>query len=58
MFFLSGLAKLAVIAGAFFVISRLAGSGVVYFIQGLATAYLGLAGSGIRRGFTNPPHGT
>ena len=58
MFFLTGLAKLAVIAGMFFIISRLAGSGVVFFIQGLATAYLGIAGSGIRRHPKNPPHGT
>jgi len=58
MFFLSGLAKLAVIAGMFFIISHLARSGVPYFIQGLATAYLGIAASGIRRHSKSRPHGT
>jgi hypothetical protein len=58
MFFLSGLAKLAVIAGMFFIVSRLAGGAALYFIQGLATAYLGMTGSGIRRLFKSGPHGT
>jgi hypothetical protein len=58
MFFLSGLAKLAVIAAAFFFIALWEESGVVYFIQGLATAYLGLAGPGLRRLLGSHHHGT
>jgi hypothetical protein len=58
MFFLSGLAKLLVIAGAFFGAGRLAENGSVFFIQGLAMIYLGIAGAGIRQLFKNLSHGT
>ena len=58
MFFLSGLAKLLVVAGVFFVVSRLAGNGAVFFLQGLAMIYLGIAGAGLRRSFNSSRHGT
>jgi hypothetical protein len=58
MFFLTSLAKLLVIAGAFFIVSRLAREGVVFFIQGLTTLYLCMAGSGIRQLFKKGSHGT
>jgi hypothetical protein len=58
MFFLSGLAKLLVIAGVFFVVSRLAGNGAIFFIQGLAMIYLGIAGAGIRQSLQSRGHGT
>jgi hypothetical protein len=58
MFFLTSLAKLLVIAGAFFVAGRLAENGIVFFIQGLTMIYLGIAGAGFRRLFRNMFHGT
>jgi hypothetical protein len=58
MFFLTGLAKLLTIAGMFFIASRLAGKGAIFFIQGLAMIYLGFAGSGIRQLFEKNSHGT
>lgn len=48
-FFLTGLAKLLVIAGIFFAISRLAGRSVIFFIQGLVMVYAGIASAGLRR---------
>jgi len=58
MFFLLSLAKLLVIAGAFFIIHRLAPKGIVFFIQGLAMIYIGIAGAGIRRMLNDMFHGT
>ena len=58
MFFLTSLAKLLIIAGAFFVAGRLAENGIVFFIQGLATVYLGIAGAGIQQLFKSGFHGT
>ncbi len=58
MFFLTSLAKLLVIAGAFFAAGRLAPNGILFFIQGLAMIYLGIAGAGVRQLFKNPFHGT
>jgi hypothetical protein len=58
MFFLSGLAKLLVIAGVFFAASRLAGNGAVFFLQGLAMIYLGIASAGLRRSLQQRRHGT
>ncbi len=58
MFFLMSLAKLLVIAGAFFVAGRLAENGIVFFIQGLSMIYLGIAGAGFRQLFRSMFHGT
>ncbi|MFH2107704.1 MAG: hypothetical protein ABII93_03465 [Chrysiogenia bacterium] len=58
MFFLTGLAKLFVITGTFFIIHRLANNGIVFFIQGLAMIYLGIVGAGIQRLCKNLFHGT
>jgi hypothetical protein len=58
MFFLTGLAKLLVIAGIFFVVSRLAGKSVVFFIQGLVMVYAGIASAGLRRMPRRGRHGT
>jgi len=58
MFFLSGLAKLLVVAGAFYAASRLAGKGAVFFFQGLAMIYLGIAGAGLQRSLSHRRHGT
>ncbi|MBU4405203.1 MAG: hypothetical protein L6428_04350 [Candidatus Aminicenantes bacterium] len=58
MFFLTSLAKLLVIAGTFFIVSRLAKYGIIFFIQGLAMIYLGIVGVGIQRLCKNLFHGT
>ena len=58
MFFLSGLVKLLVIVGTFYLISVLAQNGIIYFIQGLVMIYLGIAGAGVQRLFRNLFHGT
>jgi hypothetical protein len=58
MFFLTGLTKLLVIAGTFFIVSRLAQNSIVFFIQGLMMIYLGIAGAGVRQLFKNLFHGT
>jgi hypothetical protein len=58
MFFLSGLAKLMVVAGVFFIASRLAGNGAIFFLQGLTMIYLGIASAGLRRSPDNRRHGT
>lgn len=58
MFFLASLAKLLVIAGTFFTVSSLAKNSIVFFIQGLAMIYLGIAGAGVRQLFKNLFHGT
>jgi hypothetical protein len=58
MFFLSGLAKLLVVAGVFFIVSRLPGNGVLFLIQGLSMIYLGIAGAGMCRSRNHRRHGT
>jgi len=58
MLFLTNLAKLLVIAGTFFIVSRLAKNGIFFFIQGLAMIYLGIAGAGVQQLFKNLFHGT
>jgi hypothetical protein len=58
MFFLSGLAKLLVVAGVFIIASRLAGNGAFFFLQGLVMIYLGIAGTGLRRSLNSRRHGT
>ncbi len=58
MFFLTGLAKLLVIAAVFFAASRLGGLGVVFFIQGLIMIYLGALGAGLRQTARGHRHGT
>jgi len=58
MFFLTSLAKLLVITGTFFIVSRLAIHGIIYFIQGLVMIYLGIVGVGIQRLCKNLFHGT
>lgn len=58
MFFLTSLAKLLVIAGTFFIVSRLAKYGIIFFIQGLTMIYLGIVGVGIQRLCKNLFHGT
>jgi hypothetical protein len=58
MFFLTGLAKLLVIAAIFFAFSRLAGRSVVFFIQGLVMVYAGIASSGLRQLPRRGRHGT
>lgn len=57
-FFLTGLAKLLVIAGIFFVGSRLAGHSVVFFLQGLVMVYVGIASAGLRQLPRRGRHGT
>jgi len=58
MFFMTGLAKLLVIAGIFFVASLVAGKGVIFLIQGLSMVYLGIAAAGLRQTPGNGRHGT
>ena len=47
MFFLLAQAKLLIIAGAFYALSRLTKSGVVFFIQGIAIVYLAIMIEGL-----------
>jgi len=58
MFFMTGLAKLLVIAGIFFAASLLAGKGVIFLIQGLSMIYLGIASAGLRQMLRSGRHGT
>ena len=58
MFFLTGLAKLLVISGAFYAASRLSGNSVIFLVQGLAMIYLGIVGAGILQMFRRMFHGT
>jgi len=58
MFFLTSLAKLFVITGTFFIVSRLAKHGIIFFIQGLGMIYLAIVGAGIQRLCKNLFHGT
>ena len=58
MFFITGLAKLLVIAGIFFVASLAAGKGALFLIQGLSMIYLGIIGAGLRRMPGSGHHGT
>lgn len=58
IFFMTGLAKLLVIAGIFFAVSRLAGKSVVFLAQGLAMVYVGIASAGLRQVPRRGRHGT
>lgn len=58
MFFLLAQAKLLVIAGAFYAVSRLSRSGAVFFIQGIAIIYLAIIIEGLIRLSGNLGHGT
>jgi hypothetical protein len=59
MFFLLAQAKLLLIAGTFYALSRLAGIGVVFFIQGISVIYLAILAEGlIRWPRGNANHGT
>ncbi len=58
MYFMTGLAKLLVITGMFFAVSRFSGAGVIFFIQGLMMVYLGVVGAGLRQMLRGNRHGT
>lgn len=58
MYFISSLAKLLVIAAAFFVVSRRPGAGFLFFVQGLLMTYLGVATAGLRLAARGRRHGT
>lgn len=58
MYFMTGLAKLLIITAMFFAVSRLSGAGVLFFIQGLMMAYLGVIGAGLRQVLRGNRHGT
>lgn len=58
MFFMTGLAKLLVIAGIFFAASFLAKKGAIFLIQGLSMVYLGIASAGLRQTLRSDRHGT
>ena len=58
MYFMAGLAKLLIITGIFFAVSRLSGAGVIFFIQGLMMIYLGVFGAGFRQMLRGNRHGT
>jgi hypothetical protein len=59
MFFLMAQAKLLLIAGTFYALSRLAGIGVVFFIQGISVIYLAILAEGlIRLPWGKANHGT
>jgi hypothetical protein len=58
MYFISGLAKLLLIAALFFAVSRLSGPAVLFFIQGLMMIYLGIVSAGLRRVARGNRHGT
>lgn len=58
MYFISSLAKLLVIAAAFFAVRRVPGPGFLFFIQGLMMIYLGVASAGLRLSARNRRHGT
>jgi hypothetical protein len=47
MFFLLAQAKLLIIAGTFYALSRLTKIGVVFFIQGIAVIYLAILVEGL-----------
>ena len=57
MFFMTGLLKLLVIAAMFAAVSRLSPAGVVFFIQGLLTVYVGVVGAGLQNFSGNRHHG-
>ena len=42
MFFLLAQAKLVIIAGVFYALSRLAKTGIVFYVQGIAVVYLAI----------------
>ena len=58
MFFLLAQAKLLVIAGVFYALSRLTKFGAVFFIQGIAIVYLAIIIEGLSQLFGNLSNGT
>jgi len=58
MFFLLAQAKLVVIAGTFYALSRLTKIGVVFFIQGIAVIYLAILVEGLIQLAGNLDNGT
>jgi hypothetical protein len=58
MFFLLAQAKLLVIAGTFYALSRLTKIGVVFFIQGIAIIYLAIMIEGLIQLYGNSSNGT
>jgi hypothetical protein len=58
MFFLLAQAKLLVIAGTFYALSRLTKIGVVFFIQGIAIIYLAIMIEGLIQLYGNLSNGT
>jgi hypothetical protein len=58
MFFLLAQAKLLIIAGIFYALSRLTKIGVVFFIQGIAVIYLAIMMEGLIQLFGNSTNGT
>jgi hypothetical protein len=58
MFFLLAQAKLLIIAGTFYALSRLTKIGVVFFIQGIAIIYLAIMMEGLIKLFGNMGNGT
>jgi hypothetical protein len=58
MFFLLAPAKLVVIAGTFYLFSRLAPSGVIFFVQGIAVIYVSVLLVGLMKWIGNLVHGT
>jgi hypothetical protein len=58
MFFLMAQAKLLVIAGIFYALSRLTKIGVVFFIQGIAVTYLAIMIEGLVQFCRNSGNGT
>jgi hypothetical protein len=58
MFFLLAQAKLLIIAGTFYALSRLTRIGVVFFIQGIIVIYLAILAEGLIRLSGNVHNGT
>ncbi len=58
MFFLLAQAKLLIIAGTFYTLSRLTKIGVVFFIQGIAIIYLAIMIEGLIQLYGNLFNGT
>lgn len=57
MYFISSLAKLLVIAVLSFIVSRLPGPGILFFIQGLMMIYMGITFAGLRQAARGNRHG-
>ncbi|MEI6613902.1 MAG: hypothetical protein WCL37_03315 [Chrysiogenales bacterium] len=58
MFFLLAQAKLLIIAGTFYALSRLTKIGIVFFIQGIATIYLAITIEGLIQLYGKLANGT